>query len=43
MENYTRSPKIEYIPGEENIVADALSRLTNDVNQDTAHESRYKT
>ena len=36
------SPDIEYIPGE-NMVADALSRLPNNGNQKTTHESTYKT
>ena len=34
---------IEYIPGAKNIAADALSRLTNDGNQETTHESTYTT
>ena len=32
---------IDYIPGANNIAADALSRLTNNVNQETTHESTY--
>ena len=35
-------PYIEYIPGEKNIAADALSRLSNNENQETTHESTYK-
>ena len=32
-----------YFQGEKNIAADALSRLTNNGNQDTTHESTHKT
>ena len=32
------SPDIEYIPGKKNIVADALSQLHINVNQETTHE-----
>ena len=34
-------PDIEYIPGEKNIAADALSKLTNNGNKETTHESIY--
>ena len=37
------SPEIDYIPGKIYIVADALSRLTNNRNQQTTHESTYTT
>ena len=33
---------IEYIKGEKNIVADALSRFPLNVNQETANKSTYK-
>ena len=36
------SPEIEYIPAKKNIVADALSKLSNNGNQETTHESTYK-
>ena len=36
-------PDIEYIKGEKNIAADALSRLPNKVNQETTHEKTYTT
>ena len=35
------SPDIEYIKGEKNIAADALSRLPNNGNQETTHEKTY--
>ena len=35
-------PDIEYIKGEKDIVADALSRLPLNVNQDTTHNSTYQ-
>ena len=31
------SPDVEYITGAKNIVLDALSRLINNVNQETTH------
>ena len=37
------SPDIEYIQGEKNMAADALSRLPSNVNQETAHETTYTT
>ena len=37
------SPNIEYISVENNMVADALSRLPNNVYQKTTHESTYTT
>ena len=33
---------MEYIQGEKNIAADALSQLPNNVNQETTHDSTYK-
>ena len=36
-------PYIEYIQGEKNIAADALSQLPNNLNQETTHDSTYKT
>ena len=36
-------PEIEYIPGYKNIVADSLSQLPIKENQETTHESTYKT
>ena len=36
-------PDIKYIQGKENIAADALSRLTNNGNQETIHETAYTT
>ena len=36
-------PEIEYITGDKNIVADALSLLPNIVNQDATHELTYTT
>ena len=36
-------PDIEYIQGEKNISKDALSQLPNKVNQETTHDSTYKT
>ena len=36
-------PGIEYILGNKNIAADALSRLPNNGNQETTHESTYTT
>ena len=36
-------PEIEYIPREKNIVADALSRLTNYGNKMTTHELTHTT
>ena len=36
-------PDIDYIPGQKNIAADALSQLLNNRNQDTTHESTYTT
>ena len=36
-------PDIKYIQGEKNIAADKLSRLPNNGNQETTHESTYKT
>ena len=35
-------PDIEYIQGEKNTAADALSQLPNNVNQETTHYSTYK-
>ena len=32
-------PDIEYIPGEKKIVADVLSRLSKNGNQETTHET----
>ena len=34
---------IEYLPGNKNIAADALSQLHSNVNQHTTHESTYST
>ena len=34
---------IEYIPGKKNIVADVLSQLTNNGNQENTQESTYTT
>ena len=34
-------PDIDYIPGAKNIAIYALSRLPNNVNQETTHESTY--
>ena len=36
-------PDIEYIPDEKYIAVDALSRLPNNRNQETTHESTYLT
>ena len=36
-------PAIEYIQGEKNIAGDALSQLPNNGNQETTHETMYKT
>ena len=36
-------PDIEYIKGDKNIAADALSRLPNNGNQETTHEKTYTT
>ena len=36
-------PDIEYILGKKYIAVDALSRLLNNGNQDTTHESTYTT
>ena len=36
-------PDMKYIQGEENIAADELSQLPNNGNQETTHESTYKT
>ena len=35
------SPDIDYIPSKKNIAAYALSKLPNNVNQETTHESTY--